>query len=77
MKREEKAYPINYLRSVALRNTRTEIVMYLEEGYMIPSTLRTILMADLYFFINNYFNPNNNYLFYIFIFIFLQPHVYG
>lgn len=49
MKREEKAYPINYLRSVALRNTRTEIVMYLEEGYMIPGTLRNILMMDLYY----------------------------
>lgn len=46
-KREGKAYPINYLKSVALRNTRTEIVMYLDEGHTVPKTLRATLKKDL------------------------------
>lgn len=35
-----KLFPINYLRDVALKNTRTRLVMFIESDYFIPANFR-------------------------------------
>lgn len=39
-----KLFPINYLRDVALKNTRTELVLFIEGDYAIPKGFRQSLV---------------------------------
>lgn len=42
-----KLFPINYLRDVALKNTRTNLVMFIESDYFIPSNYRANLVEKM------------------------------
>ena len=40
MKEKFKLFPINYMRDVALKNCRSEIVMFIEDDYAVPKDFR-------------------------------------
>ena len=42
-----KVFPINYLRSLALKNTRTELVMFVEGDYIVPNDFREKMLEKM------------------------------
>lgn len=48
MKIPDRPFQINYLRSVALKNTRTDFVFYIEADFIPSLDLRKELLKNLY-----------------------------
>ena len=42
-----KIFPINYLRSLALKNARTELVMFVEGDYIVPNDFRAKMLEKM------------------------------
>lgn len=44
-----KLFPINYLRDLAFKNTRSDIVMFIEGDYVVNKEFRSILKSKMYY----------------------------
>ena len=47
MKIPDRPFPVNYLRSVALKNTRTDFVFYIEADFVPSLDLRNELLSNM------------------------------
>lgn len=47
MKEKLKLFPINYLRNLAAKNTRSEYVIFIEGDYVVPGNFRDTLKKYL------------------------------
>lgn len=47
MKYPTEIFPINYLRSLAFKNTRTELVMFIEGDYIVPENFRPNMLEKM------------------------------
>lgn len=47
MKSTSKIFPINYLRDLAFKNVRSELVMFIEGDYVVNKEFRKILEKNM------------------------------